>query len=271
MTNLREPLAALLFAVSALRVSGQQEIPTAYPSRPTVTSPAHLPPTGYLQFEQGFLNASDYAGPPRFDHQFNLNQATKIALHDRLMVNFMSQPFVHTFLPGTTSNDPGDLQLCIQGELVNNLEGKGIKPTVALVYERRFRAGSLPDNDIGTNVQGTQLLVGGNLWKIHYDSSIQLNELQYGDTRRAQHGQSLLVNYNLTPRISLGAEIWHFTQPFLRSNAVGNIYSFAYSLRSNLVLDAGINHGLTDTSVQWAGFAGFTYLLPHRLWPAHAH
>ena len=34
------------------------------------------------------------------------------------------------------------------------------------------------------------------------------------------------------------------------------------------VFDTGFQHGLTSTSTQWEAFAGFTYLLPHRLWPA---
>jgi hypothetical protein len=28
----------------------------------------------------------------------------------------------------------------------------------------------------------------------------------------------------------------------------------------------GFDHGLTDTSTRWEAFAGFTYLLPHKLW-----
>jgi hypothetical protein len=37
-------------------------------------------------------------------------------------------------------------------------------------------------------------------------------------------------------------------------------------MRKNLVIDAGFDHGFTSTSTDWEGFAGFTYLLPHRLW-----
>jgi hypothetical protein len=33
------------------------------------------------------------------------------------------------------------------------------------------------------------------------------------------------------------------------------------------VLDGGFSHGFTSTSTRWQSFAGFTYLLPHRLWP----
>jgi hypothetical protein len=32
-------------------------------------------------------------------------------------------------------------------------------------------------------------------------------------------------------------------------------------VNKNLVLEAGFDHGLTGTSTQWEGFAGFTYLL----------
>lgn len=36
--------------------------------------------------------------------------------------------------------------------------------------------------------------------------------------------------------------------------------------RRTLVFDGGFDRGLTSTSTRWELFAGFTYLLPHRLW-----
>ena len=33
----------------------------------------------------------------------------------------------------------------------------------------------------------------------------------------------------------------------------------------DLVFDGGFQRGLTSTSTQWEVFAGFTYLVPHRL------
>jgi hypothetical protein len=64
----------------------------------------------------------------------------------------------------------------------------------------------------------------------------------------------------------VSGEIWRFTQPFLRSNAVGNLWAISYTAKRNLVFDAGFEKGLTNTSTHWEGFAGLTYLLPHRLW-----
>jgi hypothetical protein len=44
------------------------------------------------------------------------------------------------------------------------------------------------------------------------------------------------------------------------------LWAVSYPVRKNLVLDAGFDHGLTSSSTHWQRFAGFTYLLPHRLW-----
>jgi hypothetical protein len=84
--------------------------------------------------------------------------------------------------------------------------------------------------------------------------------------RRAQFGQSLTISHPIHRKFALSGEIWHFTQPFLHANAVGNLWAVGYAARKTLVLDAGFNHGLTDTSTRWEAFVGFTYLLPHRLW-----
>jgi len=70
----------------------------------------------------------------------------------------------------------------------------------------------------------------------------------------------------LFENLTVAGEIWHFTQPFLRSNAVVNLWAVSYTARKNLVFDAGFNHGLTSTSTQREVFAGFTYVLPRRLW-----
>jgi hypothetical protein len=84
--------------------------------------------------------------------------------------------------------------------------------------------------------------------------------------RRGQFGQTLSISHPIVGKFSLSGEIWHFSQPFLRGNAVGNLWALGYMARKNLVFDAGFNRGLTSTSTHWEAFEGFTYLLPHRLW-----
>ena len=48
---------------------------------------------------------------------------------------------------------------------------------------------------------------------------------------------------------------------------VDGLFALSYSVRPNIVIDGGFSHGFTSTSTRWQSFAGFTYLLPHRLWP----
>src|SRR5436309_1415329 len=90
-------------------------------------------------------------------------------------------------------------------------------------------------------------------------------ELVNETTRRAQFGQTLSISHPVK-RFIVSGEIWHFTQPFLHGHAIGNLWAIAYPIRKNLVVDTGFDRGLTSTSTQWETFAGFTFLLPHRLW-----
>ncbi len=101
----------------------------------------------------------------------------------------------------------------------------------------------------------------------HYDTNYLLIEVVDGAVHRAQFGQTLSVSHALRGKFGLSGEIWRFTQPFLRGNAVGNLWALNYNARKNLVLDAGFNRGLTSTSTRWEVFAGFTYLLPRKLLP----
>jgi hypothetical protein len=86
-----------------------------------------------------------------------------------------------------------------------------------------------------------------------------------GAIRRAQFGQTLSISHPMW-KLTISGELWHFSQPFLNGHAVGNLWAVSHSVRKNLVVDAGFDHGLTSTSTHWEGFFGFTYLLPHRLW-----
>jgi hypothetical protein len=92
----------------------------------------------------------------------------------------------------------------------------------------------------------------------HYDANVLFNELSDGPVRRGQFGQTLSISHPIVGKFSLSGEILHFTLPFLRSNAVGNLWALGYTARKNLVLDAGFNRGLTSTSTHWEAFVGFT-------------
>jgi hypothetical protein len=257
-------------------------IPEASPARPTVTAPAHIPPTGYLQFEQGFSHA--HGSPGGLSAQSALNQTTKIALTTRLLVQFVSQPYTHNVTPPFSSNDPGDLDLGAQFILH---KAAGSLPVIAVGYLHRLRAGTAGNLDVGDYAQSSLLLFSGDLpGAVHYDANVILNDLSSDQNltaaphsiHRAQFAQSVALSHPLFPKATASRltgvfELSHFTQPFVstptvaRANTIDLLSAVNFALRPNLVFDADFGHGLTSTSTQWQGGFGLTYLLPHRLWP----
>lgn len=235
------------------------DVPEANPARPTVATPATLTAVGYLQFENGVQHAADSA---EFSSRFGVNQVTKLAVHPRLQFLVQSEPLVHSGLGSVKEFDPGDVLLGLQAVA---LPGKGKRPTVSFSYFKHVYAGPAPDVDFGTPEHSLIMLISDDLFGFHFDLNGMFNEQRDNHTGRAQFGQTISISHPLK-KFTIAAELWHFTQPFLHGNAVGSLWALSYPVRKNLVVDAGFNRGLTSTSTQWEGFAGFTYLLPHRLW-----
>jgi hypothetical protein len=252
---------------SALVASAQQsqpgapqpEVPEANPGRPTIATPATLTPVGYLQFETGFLDARH---SPEFSSQPSVNEVIKFSVSRRVEFLAEDEPFVHSRVGTQTADQAGDVSVGVQGVVY---QGEGAKPTVALSYFRRVYNGNTPDLDIGSADNSALFLVSADVKGFHYDTNYFFNEVVDSSIRRTQFGQTLSVSHALAGKFGLTGEIWHFTQPFLRGNAVGNLWAVNYNARSNLVFDAGFNRGLTDTSTRWEVFVGVTYLLPYRI------
>lgn len=231
----------------------------ANPSRPTVSTPATLVPTGYLQFETGWLSAWH---SPGLSSQTSLNEVAKFAFSSRLEVLAAAEPVAHSQVARQSANDAGAVSLGLQTVLH---QGEGARPTIAASYFHEVYGGHAPDLDIGSFTNSVFLLASADVKGFHYDTNYLFNEVVNNGIRRAQFGQTLSISHSVGRQFGISGEIWHFTQPFLRGNAVGNLWAVSYTVRKNLVLDGGFNRGLTGTSARWEGFAGFTYLLPHRL------
>jgi hypothetical protein len=234
--------------------------PEANPGRPTVSTPATLTPTGYLQFETGFLGASH---SPEFSTRDSVTEVVKLSVAPRLEMLVAAEPVAHYEVDGSTGNKTWDVSL---GTQVVVAAGEGPKPTVSVSYFRHLHDAGAPNFDVGSPINSFLVLASADVKGFHYDANAFFNELTQASVRRAQFGQSLSISHSIVGKLSLSGEIWHFTQPFLRGNAIGNLWAVGYTVRKNLVLDAGFNRGLTTSSTRWEAFVGFTYLLPHRLW-----
>ena len=235
------------------------EEPTANPARPTVSTPATLTPVGYLQFESGFLAAWH---SPEFSSQSSLNEVVKYSASRWIELVAATGPFAHS-AGNQPANGAGDVALGLQGVVYH---GEGTKPTIAVSYFRRIYSGDTPDLDIGSARNSVILLASADVKGFHYDTNYLFNEvIDDHAVHRAQFGQTLSISHPLGKKLGIAGELWHFTQPFFQSNAVGNLWALNYNARKNLVFDGGFNRGLTSTSTRWEVFVGFTYLLPHKV------
>ncbi len=261
----------LLLLAASLAAAAQQTLndltpddPAANPGRPTVSTPATLTPVGYLQFETGYLHATN---SPEFSSQSNLNEVVKFSVSRRLELLVSDGPFAHSRVQNQPGNGTGGVSLGAQGVVYS---GEGARPTIALSYFHEVYDGNTPDLDIGSAKNSALLLFSADVKGFHYDTNFVFNEVLFEEVnastvRRAQFGQTLSISHALAGKFGLSGEIWRFTQPFLSSNAIGNLWAVNYNWKKNLVLDAGFNRGLTNSSTQWEVFTGFTYLLPHKL------
>lgn len=263
MNGARSLVAALLLLGPAKfqAQAGLPDAPEANPARPTVSTPATLTPVGYLQFENGVLYATD---SPEFSKRLGVNQVTKLSINERMEALALFEPFTHSSGAAVSGNRPGEVFAGMQAVI---LPGNDERPTISGQYLRRLYASPAPELDLGTFVQSATILLSDDLGGFHFDLNGLVIEQQEDKTkvRRAQFAQTLSISHPIG-KFTVSGELWHFTQPLTHSYAVGNLWCTSYSVRKNLVVDAGFDHGLTSTSTQWEGFAGFTYLLPRRLW-----
>lgn len=271
MLRRRSVTPLTLFLAVALSAAAQQQPGTsntpppddaeANPGRPTIATPATLTPVGYFQFETGFLGVRH---SPEFSAQSSFSEVVKFAVSRRIEFLVETQPFARSRVGDSTANGTGDVFLGIQGGIH---QGQGARPTIALSYFRRVYNGNAPNLDIGSAGNSLLLLASADVKGFHYDTNFFFNEVTDTGIRRAQFGQTLSLSHGLGKKFGVTGEIWHFTQPFLRSNAVGSLWAVTYNARKDLVFDAGFDRGLTSTSTRWEVFAGFTYLLPYWILP----
>ncbi len=258
-------LVALCFpalAAAQSATSAPSDEPAANPARPTVSNPATLTPVGYLQFETGTLGATD---SPEFSTRYEFNEVIKLAVWPRLEFIEASEPAVHYTANGVSANGTAEVFLGAQFVL---MPGEGAKPTLAASYSHRAYDGGAPELDFGSPRNSTVFYASADVKGFHYDANAIFNEVLDGmpAVHRVQFGQTLSISHPIAKGFAVSGEIWRFTQPFLRSNAVGNLWAVGYTARRNLVFDAGFEKGLTSTSTHWEAFGGLTYLLPKKLW-----
>jgi hypothetical protein len=204
------------FAQHGFAQSATNSAPDANPGRPTVSTPATLTPVGYLQFENGTLFAEHSV---EFSQRFGTSQVTKLTVYPSLELFLQSEPLAISNSEAKTAIHEGEVFAGAQGIL---FYGSNSRPTVSVSYIRRVHVSAAPELDIGTFQQSGLILLSDDVLGFHVDANGIVAEQTQGAVRRAQFGQTFAASHALG-HFTISAEIWHFSQPFVRGNAVGNL------------------------------------------------
>jgi hypothetical protein len=258
-TSLWFLVLACVFQAPLIAKADDESAPEANPGRPTVSTPAALTPTGFLQFETGLLYANH---SPEASVRSSLVHVVKLAVGQRFELLLQGEPLVYAL--GRDDKAAREGELFAGGQVLLLPPEFGV--TISVSYFYRLHESAAPEIDIGTFRQGGILLISGDIAGFHFDANTFLNEQEVSGGHANQIGGSLSVSHPAGP-FTISGELWRFSQPALGSHASGSLWAVSYSIRKNLVIDAGFNFGLTNTSTRFEAFAGFTYLLPRRLWP----
>jgi hypothetical protein len=104
------------------------------------------------------------------------------------------------------------------------LPGQDLLPTISVSYVRRLYESPAPELDAGTFRESGSILISNDMVEFHVDSNFIVLERTDGGLRRIQLAQTLSVSHPLR-RFTIAGELWHFTQTFLPSNAVGVLFA----------------------------------------------
>jgi hypothetical protein len=240
----------------------QPEI-TANPGRPSMSTSALLTPIGYAQFENGVLYA---AGSAEFSKRSALEETMRVTLTPRVQLILASEPIA--------SSQVVEQQLTQQGDNTGGMQvvlipGQAAKPTISVSYLRLLHGGNATNLDIGGFTNSALFMASNDMGHFHVDANGFLNETA-GPIRRMQFGQAVAVTHPLTQKLSATGELRHFSEPLTAGAGLSAMWAVGYTVRPNLVLDAGVARGFTGTSTTWQISCGVTYVLPHRLWGSSA-
>ena len=194
-------LCVLGSAASSRSQEGDSSGPTANPGRPTVSTPATITPTGYLQFETGLLSAEH---SPEFSSRSGLNVVLKFSPSRRLEFLAAAEPLVHYSAQNRTANGTAELFLGLQGVIHR---GEGARPTIAASYFRRVFDGGVPELDLGSARNSFILLASADVKGFHYDTNAMMNEVVGGGVHRAQFAQTLSVSHPAGRAFAISGEL----------------------------------------------------------------
>jgi len=229
---------------------------SANPNRPTVADPADITQYGVLELEYGF---------DRFWNQGDQRQASfgglvKFAVLCDVELRWNTTSYIRQTDPNGTQSGMGDNWL---GPQVRIRKQTARIPTLALGYSFKFPAAS-SENGLGTDRVDHALtfLASKDVKGVHFD--FNTTHFWIGRPNAPGYAGNYQINLAFSNRIYRGLQ---FTGEFYGNTSLNrdtpgfasSLWALTYTIKPRLVIDGGLEAGLSSGAPQKHLFVGFTY------------
>ncbi len=226
--------------------------PAATPYRPTVSNPADLSASGWLEIEMGVQRdkSSD-------SHSVTVPYLLKYAFTPDWGVLVGGDAYIRTIdSGGAAMSGFGDTQLAVKHRI-------GVSDTTAFGFEAGLRA---PTARTALGSGKTDYLANGilssDLGAVHMDINagptwIGLRETGTG---RVEWGAAAALSTGIAEGWNIAGEL-SGTRRKGEANQAQFLMAATWSASKRTVFDAGFARGLGDTAVKWSVFAGVTAMV----------
>lgn len=230
------------------------------PNRPTFANPALTTQSGQAELEWGGQQSQMRDGSTAFSTPTLL----KLGLMKDLELRLASPGYLRLASPGAdTVSGPGDFNLAVQWCYRHDgLFGMDQALQVSHTFPTASASKGLGS---GAASDGLILLFSRDMGPYHLDVNLLESWLgrtpEAGGGRVRQPAATASLSRTLTEAWSLTGEVYTIGATEMNPRVVSNLWAVGYKVSSRLVLDAGLDLGLTPGAQKASFFAGLTFAL----------
>jgi len=243
---------------SAAESSCSSTLVASVPSRPTVSNSTDTTQCGVVELEYGWERQWVSPGV----HQNDLSGGLRLGLTPNLDFHWASADFLSMVDPTGARSGFGDTWLGLKYRFLRQTDHA---PSLGVFYVAKVPSAD-DKNGMGTGRvdHAISFLASKDIGRVHIDFNVTqlLAGCQATDGFDHNTGLALSSSIPLTKRLGLVTEGYGYTslnrdKPAFASTTVG----FTYQVQRRLILDSGIDIGVTSDAPQTRVFAGITYAI----------
>jgi hypothetical protein len=229
----------------------------ANPNRPTVADPADITQYGVLELEYGYAHVKAHFN----EHENDLGGLLKFAATCNLEIRWDGGTFINRGDLNGSQSSTGDNWLGFQYRF--HRQSRHL-PATALSYSAKFPSASATKGlGSGRYDHQIKLLASKDVRGIHFDLNASVFQVGRPDKSGSDRNEevNLAFSHPIYKALLFTGEFYGDTKLGRNSPAYASgLWAFTYAITPRLVIDAGMDHGLTSSSPHnRIIFAGFTY------------